>query len=262
MGYFSSLMRQTGIRPADTASRSPSAVRGIEVEETRVAATRPPEAGLCAQAAAVPLDHEAPPTPSLTPGTARSVAPMRSVETVAAPVSRDLTVSPARETVVEMPAPPRTEIRELEVEEHTPELAAADEVMPAPLQHHETATKSNAAPEIEAVRVGRQEAPPQREKRPPTLAEVLTWVAQPARQAIEPPVAEPAPWRPLPISPVTDVPSLAIDTREKYSLEIGTIQILIDGPPESAPQRSAMAARSSEPAHVPWGRASRHYLRP
>src|SRR5260370_38910084 len=140
MGYFSSLMRQTGIRPADTASRPPSAVRGIEVEETRVAAARPPEAGLCAQAAAVPLDHEAPPTRALTPSTPRSVAPMRSVETVAAPVLRDLTVSPAREPVVALPAPPRTDIREVEAEEHTPDLATPDDVMPAPLQHNEAAT--------------------------------------------------------------------------------------------------------------------------
>jgi hypothetical protein len=186
-------------------------------------------------------------------------APVRPVETAGAPVLRAPAASPPREIVVEIPAPSRTEIREyVVVEKHTPEPAAPYEAMPLPLPHHEA---SYPEPDIAAVRVGQPETPSPREKRLPTLAEVRAWTAQPVLQAAEPPVAKPSPSRPPAVSRVADAPPLAIDARENYSLEIGTIQILIDGPAEPAPKRSAMAARPSEPAQLAWSRASRHYLR-
>jgi hypothetical protein len=52
----------------------------------------------------------------------------------------------------------------------------------------------------------------------------------------------------------------AADSRENYSLEIGTIQIVLDEPAPEA-LRPAPAARAVEPARTSSSRFSRHYLR-
>jgi hypothetical protein len=266
MGYFASLMRQTGISARGAVSRPASVVRGIEVDETRIAQLPPGEVVSHPYYSAPVAPHrDAPPLLSSDSRTALPKARARPAE--AAPAPQEAAASPGpREIVVKIPSPPRTEIREyvLEQEKRAPEeVAAPNEVAPPPGPHTMTAAESQPASRIATVRVGKLETPqPSGERRLPTLAEVRAWVAQPLPQAAESQAPEPAPSRPLAVTRVDDAPPPAIDRSESYNLEIDTIQILIDGPAAAAPQRSAPATRRSEPAKPSWNRASRYYLRP
>jgi hypothetical protein len=150
----------------------------------------------------------------------------------------------------------------VEVEKQTLEVVASNEIILPARPHRITATELQPVPEIPEVRVGKLEAPrPLYEKELPTLADVRAWVAQPQLQIAEPLAPESSPSRPPAVTRVVEAPTLAIDRRENYSLEIGTIQILIDGPAAAAPQRPAPPDRPSEPAKPSWSRPSRHYLR-
>jgi len=263
MGYFTSLIRHTGISVGSVVSRPAPVVSGIEMDETRGAEPPSVEA----------RSHPLPPTvephrdlPSIQLPAPRFAATEPPAHPVAAPATpQDTTASPAPGEIFEaISAPPRTEIREytVEVEKQTLEVVASNEIVLPTRPHRVTATEIQPVPEIPVVRVGKREAPrPPHEKELPTLADVRAWVAQPQLQIGEALAPESMPSRPPAVTRVVEAPTLAIDRRENYSLEIGTIQILIDGPAAAAPQRPAPPDRPSEPAKSSWSRPSRHYLR-
>ncbi len=134
MGYFASLMRQTGISIGGAVSRPVPVARGLEADETRVAQPPPAEVAPHPYPAPVAPHPDVPPLLSPGPTTVWPEASARPAEVAAAPAPQETTSSPGRrEMAVEIPSPPRTEIREyrVELERRAPDGAAARLSIPA-----------------------------------------------------------------------------------------------------------------------------------
>jgi hypothetical protein len=255
-------MRQTGITAGNAVSEPTSVARGIELDETLFVERPLAEAGTDRSPPTLVPHRDSPQVYLPAP---RSVAAQLQTREIPAPAVLPDATAPLvpSEIVVEIPASSRTETREYasEAEKRTQELVAPTEVMPPPRPHFVAATEPQLESGFAAVRVEKPEISQQApEKKLPTLADVRAWVARPLLQTAEPSATEP-PSRPPAVTRVVGPSTPTTDHRENYSLEIGTIQILIDGPAAPAPQRPAPPDPPSEPAKPSWGRASRHYLR-
>jgi len=135
------------------------------------------------------------------------------------------------------------------------------------------AAESTAAAEVSdspgeppKVRVGQSAA---RSQSGITFEDVRAWVAEPIRNEAEDiprrtlmtePLREATRALSLGGSPVEQRDETAV--KENYSLEIGTIQILIEEPQTPPAKPLAVQRPASEPASHSWMLASRHYLRP
>lgn len=270
MGYFASLLRQTGIQVGPPASRPAAAVKSLEHEETRQAEPPPPQAFSVSEsphaagpprdplpraAAATPPAPAPGPTPADPPPPAAMSGPPAQVEAV--PSTREVIVetitsapaqvpsavagAPERAAKTEAPAPPTFETR--------PRTATAIPTLPA------SAKLAPAAGEPEVPR-------PSRGPRLPTFADVRAWVAQPIPELGE---VERDDSRLVPrpeVSRASHLGKLGADRSDAFTLEIGTIQVLMDGPAVSEAPLRAAPSRPSTPSKLPSERASRHYLRP
>jgi hypothetical protein len=99
-----------------------------------------------------------------------------------------------------------------------------------------------------------------REQARPTMADVRAWVAEPLKQLAELQALEAVLSRPLPVSDTSAGESVE-PPREIYTLEIGTLEIVMDAPPVSQPHPQLQAAVPVEQSRARWNEASRHYLR-
>jgi hypothetical protein len=94
----------------------------------------------------------------------------------------------------------------------------------------------------------------------PTMAEVRAWVAEPLKQFAELQAQQTATERPV-LAPEIDARESVERPREAYSLEIGTLEIVMDAPPASPPHPRPQVVAPAEQPRTQWNRASRHYLR-
>jgi hypothetical protein len=95
---------------------------------------------------------------------------------------------------------------------------------------------------------------------PPTMAEVRAWVAEPLKQLADLQARQTAPQRPA-LAPEIDAHESVERPREAYSLEIGTLEIVMDAPPASPPHPRPQVDAPAEQPRAQWNRVSRHYLR-
>jgi hypothetical protein len=224
MGYFASLARQSGVRPGPRAPLASLQRPAIEVEETRT------------------VEPSAQP---VAPGTARGSEP--------AIADKESPVQP-REEAIRAPAPA------LEVPRHT-ERQNLIEV---------TATAAPVAAAVEAAPVSpetvlpeslRPDAPPAVRAKPPALADIRAWVAQPPQIS---PVDGRVRDRDLietervAITPLASVaPPAAV---ENHTLEIGSIHISFEDSVPAKPVAPAVPARAGA-SERHWNSPGRYYLR-
>jgi hypothetical protein len=109
--------------------------------------------------------------------------------------------------------------------------------------------------------------------RPPTFADVRAWVAAGGDNEEIEIVTSPAPvFRGAPATPARHLVPAQSSTQpaaiyaagpaDNYTLEIGSIQIVVDEPRVPAPQTATIPARTEQPAaDHSWTLRSRHYLR-
>jgi hypothetical protein len=161
--------------------------------------------------------------------------------------------------------PPQVEVREVvvdvDMEAHRPADMPEDDAAPklAPESSGPFAPAIRIAPHGPSHEVSNSSPT---ERRKPTLADVRAWVAQGVASALEPSMAE----RPLtPAQAVTRPPAAPIPVMERaenYTLEIGTIQIVVEEPAVAPPQRPGPPAHPTTSAAPAWSDPSRYYLRP
>lgn len=222
MGYFASLARQSGFAPA----AKPALQRGLEVHLTRPAQPSP----------ATPLHPM--PTPLPASGSRRRVG----LTADRLPTSRQDAI---HEYVAETSAPPTTT---------EPPHAAASQ--PSPVGQSPATEVSPST----AVRIASADPATARpERRLPTLADVQDWVSQPVDAAATETAAGPTPLRPRRADPPAPATMPDRGGADNFTLEIGTIQIVVDQQPVLA--QPVAPERHSAPTTSGFSDPSRYYLR-
>ncbi len=252
MGYFASLMRQTGLRAPARPARSYAMERDVEVvapppaaaETPRAETPAPRQANLAAKSAeaapASPFANVLPaPVPSIRPAPLRDAAPALARTLPEEPASA---LQEQRGTPIGEPRPgevPAIEQNRMEVA-HRESPAAAQVPVPARLP----ALKDRPA-----------------EQKPVTFQDVRAWVAQDPVPVSEQNVTHANPPAQTSKPAVRD----AVQEASNYTLEIGNIQIVLD-PPAPQPIPAAQAKTAAQPntkersAADSWTLASRYYL--
>jgi hypothetical protein len=115
--------------------------------------------------------------------------------------------------------------------------------------------RSKASPE----KAGDQQETSRGQERP-TMAEVRAWVAEPLKQFAELQAQQTAPERPV-LAPEIDARESVESPREAYSLEIGTLEIVMDAALACPPHPRPQVAAPAEQSRTQWNCPSRHYLR-
>lgn len=238
MGYFASLITHSGLR--QTPPIRGRRVLALERDEFRTAAP------------ASPTFRVQTPLPTSLPGRAITDPSISSSKRFLTP-----------DSAIEQPSITRSAIhRPLSLETDlpanilSPEFSRS-EVVPAsggPV----ASFVAPASDEQAAIRIGPHASDPARPARPVTLEDVRTWVAAPLRDDAD------APGHPLtPKSADTRVAlqENARKTQEISSIEIGTIQIVVEEP-RLHPPPPARQQRAAEPSSTSWTLPSRHYVRP
>jgi hypothetical protein len=245
MGYFATMMRQTGIHLGPTARRPLPMVQRLDREESRIAEVpaKPNDSIAAASAFRTRNAHEGGQETRFDSSSFRSLAreeqpsfrkPKQSAATGGAP-------GPILEYTVHTEA----EITHVEIPRGN---TSREQVADFPKAEAETSS-------IAALHTG-ESLPISRELKSPSMAEVLEWVAEPLRKLAQP--SSPSP----PIIPPQKRESIDV-SHEGYNLEIGTIEIVVDAHPQPQATRSGTAAQSgqSQSRTSSQDRISRHYLR-
>jgi len=248
MGYFAAMTRQTGITFGGAPQNPVPAVRRIDVSESRTA-----EVSADAHNSAAVLSLPQPMNSSHVISEMRVGSPR-----MAAPRSWDDQgefTNPSH--IVEVPRGESESGREF--------LVAVNTIVPAVKLKSDQKVPEPALPTVEMSskpspeKAGDQQEASRGQARP-TMAEVRAWVAEPLKQLAELQARQTAPERPV-LAPEIDSRESVERPREAYSLEIGTLEIVIDAPPASPPHPRPQVAAPSEQPRAQWNRASRHYLR-
>jgi hypothetical protein len=248
MGYFAAMTRQTGISFGGAPQNPVPAVRRIDVSESRTA-----EVSVAASNSAAVLSLPQPISSSHVISETRVSSPH-----LAAPRSwedqREFT-NPSH--IVEVPRGESESGREF--------LVAVNTIVPALKLKSDQKVPEPALPTVEMSskpspeKAGDQQETSRGQERP-TMAEVRAWVAEPLKQLAELQARQTAPERPV-LAPEIDARESVERPREAYSLEIGTLEIVMDAPPACPPHPRPRVAAPAEQARTQWNRPSRHYLR-
>jgi hypothetical protein len=261
MGYFASLMRQSGLRHANRPVTARS--YAIDVESSEVAQS-PAGAGgddisVTSSMALAPAGFESRPPvvaanfprDAVREAVAREPAVIQVQDVLERPVQDggDAPVSPvASEQRFKDSFPPGATVAPNYVD---PMQAALKDTLP-----RVASAESNAAV-----------------SRPVTFADVRAWVAAGENSQEIETVKSPSPaFRGSPATPARRQASAHSSTQaatidaasptDNYTLEIGSIQIVVDEPPVAAAKTTAIPARAEQPAtDHSWTLRSRHYLR-
>lgn len=220
MGYFASLARQSGFSPA----AKPATQRGLEVHLTRPAQ----------------------PAPATPPHPVAAPQPVPASPTRVGLAAHRLQLSP------------QAAVHEYVV--HTPAALDAPQSATSAQPPRATAPGAEGTPPP-AVRIAAADAgPAHADRRLPTLADVQEWVSRPlvdaAAHDTEPGPAPPHTGRADRVPPAA-MPE-AGGTGD-FTLEIGTIQIVVDQPPTLT--QPVAAQRPSAPTTSGLRDPSRYYLR-
>jgi hypothetical protein len=248
MGYFAAMTRQTGITFGSAPQNPVPAVRRIDVSESRTTEV----SAAASNSAAVPSL----PQPM---NSSHVISETRVGSTcMSAPRSwedrREFT-NPSH--IVEVPSGESESGREFIVTVNTLDPSVklkSDQKVPEPAL---PTVEMNSKPSPE--KAGDQQEASRGQARP-TMAEVRAWVAEPLKQLAELQARQIAPERPV-LTPEIDARESVERQLEAYSLEIGTLEIVIDAPPASHPHPRPQVAAPAEQPRAQWNRASRHYLR-
>jgi hypothetical protein len=247
MGYFAAMTRQTGIT-FGVAPQSPvPPVRRIDESESRTA-EEPAVASNSAMLVSSPRPMNSSHAISETrAGTAGMAAPHAWED------RREFTNS---SHIVEVPRAESASGREFLVAVNTtvPAVNSSDHNLPKPPL---PSVEINSKPSPD--KAGDQQEASRGQARP-TMAEVRAWVAEPLKQLAELQARQTVPERPV-LAPEIDAGESVERPREAYSLEIGTLEIVMDAPSVSPPHPRPQVAAPAEQPRAQWNRASRHYLR-
>jgi hypothetical protein len=247
MSYFTALGRASGVRIASQGTPAQPRAGGTgaiaEIDETRPA---PPE-GAASQPIGAPAQD------------ARSVAPSAAprADLVGAEDERRERSAAPRDASDERSPAPGAGIGETDNSARPVEGRGASHddgarchasvVIGAPMRIAEPALEDRGP---------RHPAPRQYAQEPPTFDEVRRWVAQPMVDVVAPDEFSLARTRGADGAPATAAP---LERVESVTLEIGSIEIVMDAP--AAPPPRAAAPTQQAPESWPVGRASRHYIR-
>lgn len=237
MGYFASLITHSGLRQA-----TPIRVRRVLALEHDEVRSAPP----ASQTVSVQT-----PLPTSLPG--------RAITDPSISSSKNLLTA---DSAIEQPSATRSAThRPLSLETDLlanillPEFSRSG-VLPA--SGNQVPSFVIPTPDEQAtVRIGPHASDPARPAQPVTMEDVRTWVAAPLRDDAS------APGHPL--APKNAEARVALQenvqtTQEVSSIEIGTIQIVIEE--SRLPPPPARQQRASEPSSASWTLPSRHYVRP
>jgi hypothetical protein len=247
MGYFAAMTRQTGIVFRGAPITPARATTGIELSESR---TAEPLAAPRNSAEPAPLAQ------SRTSVYAMPETPVRPTEIVATRVWEEPhLLSRPTPTVEQRDA--ATSIREftLDAETATP-VGNSKRDQKGLVQ---TLSAAGPTPQPSPGKAGDQRETSRDELRP-TMADVLAWVAEPLKQISERQALEAVPLRPPP-APEIHARERVEPSGEVHTLEIGTIEIVMDAPPPVSPSSRSQTVAPTEQSGTQWNRASRHYLR-
>lgn len=227
MGYFASLVTHSGLRqaPPDRGRRVPA----LELDTFRTAPSPSPTVRM-----------QTPLPTSL---------PERAIT--------DPSISSSKRFLTSNSAIPQPSLEaDLSANILSPE-SSRSEVLPAS-GHPVPSFVAPASDERAAVRSGPRASDPVRPARPVTLEDVRMWVAAPLRDDA---AAPGYPLTPRSVEARVTLQENAQKTQDVSSIEIGTIQIVIEEPRLPAPP-PARQQRAAEPSSTSWTLPSRHYVRP
>ena len=248
MGYFAAMTRQTGITFGGPPARPAPAARGVEVIESRTA-----------ELLAVPSNSTAPVSSAQARNSSELISETRvgSSGIAAALVREERHWLAKPNQSVEIPSGAPASVHEfaVRVDASVPDVnSQSNQKAPArsspPAELNSEPSKGKADDQHEQSR----------EQARPTMADVRAWVAEPLKQLAELQALEAVPSRPL-LVPDTSARESVEPPREIYTLEIGTLEIVMDAPPVSQPHPQLQAAAPVEQSRARWNEASRHYLR-
>jgi hypothetical protein len=261
MGYFASLMRQSGLRYAtQPVTARPSA---IDVDSLEVAQS-PREAGGSEISLASPM--------VLGPAAFERRPPLVAANSPQSPMHEAAARMPAVIQVHDILERPAGDGSDALVPSVASEQNLKDSVLPGAM----------VAPNyVDSIQASLKDTRPRAASaesngavsRPVTFADVRAWVAAgggpeeieivtSAAPAFGGAPAMPA-WRHESAQSSTQAAAIdAASSADNYTLEIGSIQIVVDEPRVAAPQTAAIPARTEQPAaDHSWTLRSRHYLR-
>jgi hypothetical protein len=248
MGYFAAMTRQTGITFGGPPPRPAPAARGVEVIESRTA-----------ELLAAPSNSPAPVLSAQAWKSSEMISETRVGSSgIGAALVREERHGLANPNQrVEILRGELASVHEfvvnvdatvLDVNSQRDQKAPARSSPPAELNSEPSTGKADDQHEQS------------REQARPTMADVRSWVAEPLKQLAELQALEAVPSRPLPVSDTSAGESVE-PPREVYTLEIGSLEIVMDSPSVSQPHPQLQAAAPVERSGARWNEASRHYLR-
>ena len=247
MGYFAAMTRQTGITFGGALQMPLPTVRRIDMSESRTA-----EVSVAASNSTAILSLPQPMNSSHVISETRVGSPR-----MAAPRSwedqREFT-NPSH--IVDVPTGESESGREFLIAVNTtvPAMNSSDQKLPEP-----ALSPVEINPKSSPEKAGDQQES-SREQAWPTMAEVRAWAAEPLKQLAELQARQTVPERPV-LAPEIDAGESVERPREAYSLEIGTLEIVMDAPSVSLPHPRPQVTAPAEQPRTQWNRASRHYLR-